>query len=245
MLADGDAVLSAHYRSMLDYQAGVYAELGTLLRAGPGDGRPDLTDHATVIAQVSLAAAPFVVPFLRRLVADVAPRHVLDAGCGTGVYVRAFLAADPAVEVDGIDLDADVIAEARADLERAGLAGRAQLHVGDARRWSPPPGRRYGLVTLLNDVYYFEADERPAVFERLGTLLDDTGELAIVTMTRTGSIAAAHLHLMLACQAGPASLPDAGELTADLDRAGFDVVEQQALVPTEPFVGLRARPRRP
>ena len=64
-LADGDPMLHAHYRSMLDYQAGVYADLATLLRDGPDEGRPDLQRHATVIAQVSLAAAPFVVPFLR------------------------------------------------------------------------------------------------------------------------------------------------------------------------------------
>jgi SAM-dependent methyltransferase len=240
-LADGDPVLHAHYRSMLDYQAGVYADLDDLLRGGPDDGRPDLREHATVIAQVSLAAAAFVVPFLTRLVEERAPRAALDAGCGTGVYVRALLAADPHLAVDGVDLAADVIAEARADLERDGLGDRARLFVGDIRAWSPPSERRYGLVTLLNDIYYFEETERAALYGRLATLLDTDGELAIVTMTRTGSIAAAHLHLMLACQAGAASLPDADDVAADLVRAGYAVVEQQALVPTEPFVGIRAR----
>jgi len=240
-LADRDPVLEAHYRSMLDYQAGVYAELGSLLRGGPDDGRRDLSEHATVIAEVSLAAAPFVVPFLADVVAERTPVRALDVGCGTGVYVRALLDADPRVEVDGVDLAADVVADATATLARDGLTGRAQLFVGDIRGWSPPPGRRYGLVTLLNDIYYFRESERTALYERLATMLDDQGELAVVTMTRTGSIAAAHLHLMLCCQRTPASLPDADDLTADLVRAGFVVVERRALVPTEPFVGIRAR----
>jgi len=243
-LADGDPVLHAHYRSMLDYQAGVYADLATLLRDGPDEGRPDLREHASVIAQVSLAAAPFVVPFLARVVGEVSPTAALDAGCGTGVYVRALLDADPSLEVDGVDVAPDVVADARAGLARDGLSGRAQLFVGDLRDWSAPAGRRYGLVTLLNDIYYFRESERAALYERLATMLDAGGELVLVTMARTGSIAAAHLHLMLRCQAGAASLPDAADVVADLVHAGYAVVEQQALVPTEPFVGVRARPAR-
>ena len=52
-IAAGDALLRAHYRSMLDYQAGPYADLEALLRSGPGDGRADLDRYADDIAQVS------------------------------------------------------------------------------------------------------------------------------------------------------------------------------------------------
>jgi len=43
-------------------------------------------------------------------------------------------------------------------------------------------------------------------------------------------------------EAGSASLPTAAELDADLERAGFAIVDRHPLVPTEPFVGVRARP---
>lgn len=244
-LADQDPVLTAHYRSLLDYQAGVYADLADRLRDPPGDGRPDLEEHADVIAQVSLVAAPFVVPHLADAVAELHPARVLDVGCGTGVYVRALLAADSDVQVDGIDLATGVVARGEAELRAAGLASRAGLHVGDIRDWTPDADRRFGLITLINDIYYFAAGDRPALYERLATLLEPSGQLLVVTETRFGSVASAHLHLLLACQAGAASLPTESELVADLERAGFEIVERHRLVPTEPFVGLRARPTAP
>jgi SAM-dependent methyltransferase len=242
-IADGDPVLVAHYRSMLDYQAGPYDELETLLRADPDaeDGRDDLSRHAVIIADVSLAAAPFVIPFLDEVVAEIRPRRALDVGCGTGVYTAALLAADPTLEVDALDLAPDVVERARAHLHTADFTPRAHLEAADVRDWEPPPGRTYELITLLNDVYYFADQHRAELYRRLGAHLAPKGELVIVTMTRHGSIASAHLHFMLACQAGVASLPEAETLAADLHRAGFTVLEHQTLVPTEPFRAVRAR----
>jgi 4-hydroxy-2,2'-bipyrrole-5-carbaldehyde O-methyltransferase len=239
-LADGDALLGAHYRSMLDYQGGAYEELASLLHADPGTGRTDLDEHADVIAEVSLAAAPFVTPYLERVVAELQPQRALDVGCGTGVYVRALLDADPVLVVDGIDLSAGVIDDARQRLQAAGVGARAHLAAADVRSWEPEARRRFDLITLLNDVYYFAEPERAALYERLGGFLTDDGELVVVTMTRQGSIASAHLHFMLACEAGDASLPESGAVPADLLRAGYRVVDEHALVPTEPFVAVRA-----
>jgi hypothetical protein len=46
---------------------------------------------------------------------------------------------------------------------------------------------------------------------------------------------------MLTCQGGTASLPEQGTIERDLEHAGFTVLETRHLVPTEPFVGIRAR----
>lgn len=239
-LARGDALLEAHYRSMLDYQAGPYRDLAERLRDQPGEGRDDLERHADVIAQVSLAAAPFVVPYLEEVLAERRPATALDIGCGTGVYVRALLDADADLRVDGVDRASAVVADARARLAEAGLAARGALHVGDVRTWSPPE-QRYELVTMLNAVYYVPEPDRPALYARLRGLLAPAGELVVVTMARGGSIASAHLHFMLVCEEGAASLPPRAAVARDLDRAGFDVVEERTLVPTEPFVAVRAR----
>ena len=239
-LADGDPLLTAHYRSMLDYQGGPYADLGILLSQGPGNGRDDLDVHASVIAEVSLAAAPFVIPFLETIVTERPPRRALDVGCGTGVYIQGLLEADPHLRVDGIDLAPEVVDVARTRLVGLALDHRVELHVGDVRDFAASAGPVYGLVTLLNSVYYFPREERVALFGRLRALLDG-GELVVVTMVTPGSVASAHLQLMLVCQSGAASLPELGEIETDLERAGFRVVETSSLVPTEPFIGVRAR----
>jgi SAM-dependent methyltransferase len=239
-IAGGDSVLAAHYRSMLDYQAGCYADLGDLLVSAPSAGRADLDDHADDIARVSLAATPFVETYLASVMAQTQPARVLDAGCGTGVYARIVASLSPRVQVDGIDLAAAVIDAARAEVHAAGLDDRIRLQAGDVRAWAPEGGVRYDLILLLNNIYYFPRGERVALYRRLGGLLNRPGHLVVATLAAPGSVAAAHLNYMLACQAGAAALPRGGELEADLAEAGFAGIHAQPIVPTEPFVAVRA-----
>ena len=239
-IAGGDAMLSAHYRSMLDYQAGCYADLAGLLVAAPNAGRADLDDHADDIAQVSLAATPFIETYLTSVMAETRPARVLDVGCGTGVYARIVASLSPQVLVDGIDLAPAVIDAARADVRAAGLEGRIRLQAADVRTWTPEADDGYDLILLLNNIYYFPRGDRVALYRRLGSLLNQPGHLIVTTLAAPGSVAAAHLNFMLACQAGAAALPRAGELEADLVDAGFADVQAQPIVPTEPFLAVRA-----
>jgi SAM-dependent methyltransferase len=242
-LGRGDELLAAHYRSMLEYQVGPYAELAELLQADPGRGRHDLGRYAADIARVSLAAAPFVSTMIRQVVAELSPRRVLDAGCGTGVYTRVVLGSGADVEVDGVDLAAGVIDAARHQLAEAGFGHRARLHVGDVRDWLRSSEERFDLALLLNNIYYFDRGARVGLYRELRTALGDGGQLLVVSMTTPGSIAAAHLHFMLTCQEGTASLPGRDDLVADLGAAGYEPFERRQLVPTEPLLAVRARPR--
>ena len=121
-----------------------------------------------------------------------------------------------------------------------GSPGGQPSHVGDARAFAASAPNRYELVTLLNNVYYFARDERVDLYRQMRDALTDGGELVVVTMVTPGSPASAHLNLMLVSQAGHASLPAPGEVERDLREAGFTSVETTHLVPTEPFVGVRA-----
>jgi 4-hydroxy-2,2'-bipyrrole-5-carbaldehyde O-methyltransferase len=243
MLSGRDPLLASHYRSMLEYQLGPYAELADLLGEAPQQGRDDLERHARTIAEVSLAAAPFIVPFLRRTVEHSRPERALDVGCGTGVYLRALLGADPRLGVEGIELAPEVASDTAERLRADGLSHRAAVHVGDVRALAPSSGRGFDLVTLCNSVYYFPRDERVALYRHLGDLLAADGVLLVTTMTWPGSVASAHLHLMLRCQSGSAGLPGSGEVEGDLNAAGFDLLSSEPLVPSEPFVGITARRR--
>jgi SAM-dependent methyltransferase len=242
-LAGGDRFLVAHYRSMLEYQTGPYADLAGLLQSDAGDGREDLVLYADDIAQVSLAAAPFVSSFVRRTVAAMRPANVLDVGCGTGVYSRVVLEADSFAHVDGIDVAEDVIRAARDHLDAAGYEARIRLHVGDVRRWARESTTRFDLVLLLNNIYYFDRESRVALYRDIAQLLTDRGQLLIASMMVPGSIAAAHLHFMLTCQDTTASLPGRTEIETDLSQAGFRVLADQILVPGEPYVAVRATKR--
>ena len=170
-IAGGDTLLDAHYRSMLDYQAGCYADLAGLLVSPPRAGRADLDDYADDIARVSLAATPFIETYLAGVMAETRPARVLDVGCGTGVYARIVARRNPQVLVDGIDLAPAVIDAARAEVRAAGLERRIRLQAGDVRTWVPEAGVGYDLILLLNNIYYFPRGERVALYRRLGGLL--------------------------------------------------------------------------
>jgi SAM-dependent methyltransferase len=240
-IASGDAVLRAHYRSMLGYQAGCYESLTELLLADPGQGRDDLSQHAGDIARVSQAAVPFVGSYLTEVIRAARPRRILDAGCGTGVYSRIAAAAGPDVLVDGIDLSQDVIRTARAQVRAAGLQDRIRLHAADLRSWTPPDGGRYDLVLLLSNLYYFPSEQRTGLLRQLGGMLAGHGQLVVATMTVPGSVAAAHLNFMLTCQQGAAALPRPGEIEAQMRYAGFGTIRASAIVPGEPFAAIRAQ----
>ena len=239
-IAGGDTVLAAHYRSMLDYQAGCYADLAGLLVSAPSEGRADLDDYADDIARVSLAATPFIETYLTSVMAQTRPARVLDVGCGTGVYARIVAGLSPQAQIDGIDLAPSVIDSARAEVRAAGLDDRIHLQAGDVRSWTPPTGAGYDLILLLNNIYYFPREERVALYRRLAGLLSRPGHLIVTTLAAPGSVAAAHLNFMLACQTGAAALPRSGELEADLAEAGFASIHAQPIVPTEPFLAVRA-----
>ena len=93
---------------------------------------------------------------------------------------------------------------------------------------------------LLNNIYYFPRGERAALYRKLGGMLTRPGHLIVASLVAPGSVAAAHLNFMLACQAGAAALPRGGELEADLAEAGFASIHAQPIVPAEPFLAVRA-----
>jgi SAM-dependent methyltransferase len=235
-MAGGDALLVDHYRSFTEYQSGVYAQLPRLLT---GATRDDLTDFAGTIAAVSRAAEHFVSTFVAEDLAGLRPASLLDVGCGSGVYLRETLRRFPSATGVGIDLSADVVAAARDNLAAWGLSARATVRQADVRSFDGG----FDLVTFFNCIYYFPGVQRAETLARARELLRPGGHVVVVTMVAPGSVAAAHLDLMLRVQRSPADLPSRPELLAQIRAAGFEVRTCRRVVPTEPYWGIVARRR--
>ena len=74
------------------------------------------------------------------LIASLVPPargHVLEVGCGTGRNLIAAARAYPRVRFYGLDISAEMLATARANIERAGLSDRIVLARGDASDFAP------------------------------------------------------------------------------------------------------------
>ena len=142
-----------------------YADYGSdLYRAQAAFTRPLFVQ---LLAQEWLPALSDVDARLR---ADP-PARVADLACGGGVSSVAIAKGYPKVSVDGIDLDAPSIEQARAYLAGSGVEDRVEFHVRDAA--DPQLRGRYDLVTIFEAVH--DMSYPVAVLRAARELLSDGG----------------------------------------------------------------------
>jgi 2-polyprenyl-3-methyl-5-hydroxy-6-metoxy-1,4-benzoquinol methylase len=130
------------------YRAGAgvpYAAYGRAFRHGQGHiNRPAFTSE---LPEGWLAAMPDVVARLE----GARTARVADVGCGQGFASVAIAQAFLGARVDGIDADADSIADARAHAREAGVEGRVRFIQGDAADLATHG--RYDLVLILEALH--------------------------------------------------------------------------------------------
>ena len=79
----------------------------------PAAGRAWLTRLYDLLMTLTMRERAFPPALIAAVLSDPRPRIVLDVGCGTGTLAVQLAAADPSVQVHGIDGDRQVLALAR------------------------------------------------------------------------------------------------------------------------------------
>lgn len=237
-LASADAdPLRAVLEETVEYHSAVFLDLPKRLHGSP-DG-DYLAQRADLVARSSRVVEPFLVPFVRR-VAGPPRKRLLEIGCGSGIYVRHAAAANESLTGTAIDLEEEVAARARANLEAWGLGERFRVLAADVRDPPPELDGPFDVITLYNNVYYFEPSARPRLFADLRARLAEGGVLAIATLVREGGLAAAELDLVLRSTAGCSPLPTPDELEREARGSGFGRFDRNRLMPLEPLYGMVA-----
>jgi ubiquinone/menaquinone biosynthesis C-methylase UbiE len=137
------------------------------------EGRPEMNRAVfrNLLGRQWLPSLPAIDQRLRKPGARVA-----DVACGTGWSSIAIALAYPQVSVDGSDLDAHAIEEARRHARDSGVAGRVRFEVGDAAGLGA--GRRYDLVTIIEALHDMA---RPvAVLRGMRETLTDGGSVLVI-----------------------------------------------------------------
>ncbi len=113
-------------------------------------------------------------------------QRVLDAACGTG-RATADLAKAVGEEgmVDALDLPEDMLAQARAKLEKLGFSGRVNFKQGNAHRLPYPDA----AFDVLYNGYMFDliplAGFKP-ILEEFARVIKPGGKLVLVNMSKPG-----------------------------------------------------------
>ena len=158
VLADPDDVRYRAFHGVEIARAGRrLPQLAEAFRAGgapprlpwPPEGRPDYNRAVflNLLGTRWLPAIPEVHDRLRR----EPPARVADLACGAGWSSIAMAQAYPLAQVDGFDLDPDVIAAARRNAEQAGVSGRVTFTATDASGLGLPG--RFDLVTIFEGLH--------------------------------------------------------------------------------------------
>lgn len=110
--------------------------------------------------------------------------QVLEIGFGTG---RSLVSLAGAVglngKVHGLDVSEGMLRIATARLERSGLAGRVELHLGDACRLSTQ-NASLDAIFMSFTLELFHTQEIPVVLQECRRVLRRNGRLGVVAMAK-------------------------------------------------------------
>lgn len=170
LLAGIGGVISQVARAYRTGEGVPYESYGDAFRYGQGHmNRPAFTHE---LPADWLAAMPDIVDRLRT---GRDPR-VADVGCGQGWSTVALARAFPNARVDGVDIDAASVADARANAELAGVEERVNVLQTDASRLRDTGP--YDLVVVLEALHDLS---RPVDFLRAArAALADDGVVLVV-----------------------------------------------------------------
>ncbi|MFE7721996.1 SAM-dependent methyltransferase [Nocardia rhizosphaerihabitans] len=198
---------------------------GTRLSMSDQDG--------SIIARSSRIVEPFLEEAAERVLPRNVPVRLLEIGCGSGVYVRHAASLNPQLTALAIDYQADVAGVAAANVADWGLAQRVEVRQADVRELTSVEG--FDLITMHNNIYYFDKQERTDLLEHVRSLLKPGGQLLLTTACKGGNLSTEVLGLWFEFADFGGPLPDSGELAAQMQDAGFVEVEVRRLIPGEQF----------
>ena len=234
---DHDDVL-AMMQEMAELHVRLVHDTPTLLRDGKQLSLRD--QDGEVIARSSRIIEPLVREAIGRVIPKQGAVRVLEIGCGSGTYLRRMVSLNPQAIVQGIELQPEVAELAQRNLNNWGVAERATVVAQDFR--DRPVDELFDVVTMHNNIYYFEESLRPALFRQVAQHLKPGGSLLLSTGCRGGSASMAVLSLWGAMTQGCGRLPTPEELCGQLREAGFQEVESWHVgAPLDSFWAFRGK----
>jgi SAM-dependent methyltransferase len=229
-----DDIIRAVYEAFSTYHTALYRDLDQQLTSG-GDRR-DIEVDGELIARLSRFMDEFVFAEVDQVVAQRAPRRLLDVGCGTAAHLRRVLHAVPDATAVGVESNVAAATLARSALAEEGLAHRATIVEADVTTFlDDHPGAAFDLVLLANVVYYVPFDDRVPLMSSLADRLTSGGRLVVVTTALSDDSFSRHFDLLLRAQAGRLELPHIDTLCRQLAEAGLVVDRSGRIAPGEPL----------
>jgi 2-polyprenyl-3-methyl-5-hydroxy-6-metoxy-1,4-benzoquinol methylase len=228
MLALLQEVAGLHYK--------LISQTPVKLRDGELWGLED--QDGELIARSSRAMEAFQIEAIDRAFPLSGATRLLEIGCGSGFYIKYAATRNPSLTALGLELQENVAEVARKNIEAWGLQGRVTIEAVDVRK--KEPDERFEVVTLYNNIYYFEVEDRVALLRHIKGFVKASGFLLLTTCCQGGSLPVEVLNLWGAATAKCGRLPKVDEMTLQFHDAGYRDVEAIRLIPGDTFFAFKA-----
>ncbi|MBI2569017.1 MAG: methyltransferase domain-containing protein [Candidatus Schekmanbacteria bacterium] len=223
------------------YHGDVFRDLPKTLRESV---RPDyLAAYGGVVAQSSRLLFPMIWGYVDKALGGSADLSILEMGCGSGIYLKAYSELGAGLHGVGVDLSAGALAVAQANLDAWGIGDRFTLLRADLREevWPSALDGPFDVITSYQNVYYFTAAERARLFQKFAVHLAPGGRVFVVSTFSANAPISRYFDVILLASAGCYALPRVEEVHRELTAAGLVVDAESQLVPGQPLFGLVAR----
>ena len=182
-------------------------------------------------ANIQRTAATQLADQIARL--QLAPRRVLDLGCGTGFLTKAMATQFPHAQVVGVDLSAGMVEVAAEQLKEH---ANVELKVADAMTYAAD--EPFDLVVSSSSLQWLRPYDQ--LWENVKRQLSEEGWLCATAML-DGTLGELHRLRSTLLPAKPPMqrLPVEGELLTSLESSGFEVTNHEVHEAMEHYESAR------
>ena len=233
---EGDK-FAAWIQAHVNYYNSAYRHFNDRLHGAP-DGNY-LEIHGDLIARASKMLDPFINLFIEKHIEKNKKIRVLEAGCGSGIYLKKAYEVNKKMHGIALDYDEAVVKQAEDNINTWGLKDSFDVIQGDIFDLDEEYMNSFDLVTMYNMIYYFPVKKRLELLKKVKTYLNQNGTVLLVSSEqgRKASAGTANLDVINRSIEGCYEIPQNGEIEMLLKNAGFTLLKKESLFPGENIYG--------
>ncbi|MBU1169210.1 MAG: class I SAM-dependent methyltransferase [Proteobacteria bacterium] len=193
--------------------------------------------YGELFAKSSRTVEPLLIDVVDKIIPSNGACRLLEAGCGSGIYIKRACDRNPNLTVIGLELQKPVADFARENTIIWQINNRVTIEHIDVRHFQSD--NQFNIVTFFNLIYYFPEDERTELLRNLGNLLSPGGTLILTTLCPANDPSIQLMNLWSSMTDGFGPLPTPDNVCDQLYDAGFNEIQFEKLIPA--FYLFKAR----
>jgi len=240
LISDKGDGLAALIQANVTYYNSAYRNAADRMKGGElGD---DLGKIGDLVARVSKIQEPLIKDFIQYTVKNKDSMNILEIGCGSGMFMKNAFEANKNAKGVGIDIDSEVVKQAKHNIAKWGLSDRFIIMQGDIRVADVMNKGPFDLITMYNVLYYFKIGERHDLIKNLKLKLSQEGKIAVITTVQGNGKdpAAANLNLVNCSLKGVTPVPELNSIEKLFKECGFNKIETTRIMPGSAFYSVLA-----